>query len=79
MSISSMKELTPEFMMEYIDRKDPSFKAEFKKAALRKNKNGEERYNAAAARYAFCRRFVPELIPKKKEKKPTKTEMLKKW
>ena len=79
MSISSMKELTLEFMMDYIERKDPSFKPEFKKAALRKNKNGDVRYNAAAARYAFCNKFVPELIPKKKGKKPTKTQILEKW
>lgn len=79
MDIKSLKDLTPSVMMEYIEKNAPEFKAEFKKAAIRTNKNGEERYNSAAARHVFCSKFMPELLPPKKEKKPTATELLKNW
>lgn len=79
MDIKSMKDLTPEVMIQYIEKNAPDFKEEFKAAALKENKNGEIRYNSAAARHAFCTKFMPELLPPKKEKKLTATEMFKKW
>lgn len=79
MEIESMKDLTPEFMIDYINKNAPDFKEEFKKSALKVNKNGEERYNSASARHAFCKKFMPDLLPKKKEKKPTATKLFKEW
>ncbi len=79
MDIKTMKDLTPEVMMEYIEKNAPDFKDEFKEIALKKNKNGQIRYNSAAARHAFCLKFMPELLPPKKEKKPTATDLFKNW
>ena len=81
MAIESLKELTPVFMKEYIDKNEPGFKDEFKKVALVVNKNGEERFNSAAARQEFCKHFeeFAHLLPKKKEKKLTATKLYQDW
>lgn len=79
MEINTMKDLTPEVMMAYIEKEAPDFKDEFKSVALKENKHGVIRYNSAAARHAFCKKFMPELLPPKKEKKPTATDLLKNW
>lgn len=79
MAFDSFKDITLEDMMKYIDEKAPDFKAEFKSVALLENKNGDIRYNSAKAKTAFCSKFMPELLPKKKERKKTKTDILKEW
>ena len=79
MAIETMKDLTLEVMMQYIDEKAPEFKKEFKEVALVANKNGAVRYNSAKARHAFCEKFMPELLPKKKAPKKTKTDILNEW
>ena len=79
MAFDSFKDITLEDMMKYIDEKAPDFKAEFKSVALLENKNGDVRYNSAKAKTAFCSKFMPELLPKKKERKKTKTDILKEW
>ena len=80
MAIESLKDLTPDFMKQYIDEKEPGFKEEFKKSALLVNKNGDVRYNSASARYAFCGHFkeFTHLLPVKKEKK-TVTKLFEEW
>ena len=79
MAFETMKDLTLEAMMQFIDEKAPDFKEDFKKVALVENKNGDIRYNSAKARHAFCDKFMPELLPKKKSPKKTKTDLLKEW
>lgn len=79
MAFDTFKDITLEDMMKYIDEKAPDFKAEFKSVALLENKNGDIRYNSAKAKTAFCSKFMPELLPKKKERKKTKTDILKEW
>lgn len=79
MAFETMKDLTLEAMMQFIDEKAPDFKEDFKKVALVENKNGDIRYNSAKARYAFCEKFMPELLPKKKAPKKTKTDILNEW
>lgn len=79
MAFDSFKDITLEDMMKYIDEKAPDFKEDFKAVALLKNKNGDVRYNSAKAKTAFCSKFMPELLPKKKEPKKTKTDILKEW
>ena len=79
MAFDSFKDITLEDMMKYIDEKAPDFKDDFKAVALLKNKNGDIRYNSAKAKTAFCSKFMPELLPKKKERKKTKTDILKEW
>lgn len=79
MAFNSFKEITLEDMMKYIEEKAPDFKSEFKDVALLKNKNGDIRYNSAKAKTAFCKKFMPELLPEKKTPKKTKTDILKEW
>ena len=79
MAFETMKDLTLEAMMQFIDEEAPDFKDDFKKVALVENKNGAIRYNSAKARHAFCEKFMPELLPKKKAPKKTKTDILKEW
>lgn len=79
MAFETYKDITLEDMMNYIDEKAPDFKADFKKVALLKNKNGEVRYNSASAKHAFCEKFMPDLLPKKKAPKKTKTDILNEW
>lgn len=79
MAFDTFKDITLQDMMDYIDEKAPDFKDDFKKVALLKNKNGDVRYNSAKAKTAFCAKFMPELLPKKKAPKKTKTDILKEW
>lgn len=79
MEINTMKDLSLEYMMEYIENEAPDFKADFKAAALLENEKGEVKYNSAKAKRAFCAKFMPELLPKKKEPKKTKTQILQEW
>ena len=77
----TMKDLTPEFMKQYIDEKDPSYKEEFKKVAIIVDKNEKRRFNSANARYAFCNHFeeFKHLLPQKKPKKKTATQLYEEW
>lgn len=79
MAFETYKDITLEDMMKYIEEKAPDFKEEFKAAALLENKHGEIRYNNAKAKHTFCSKFMPELLPKKKAPKKTKTDLLKEW
>ncbi len=79
MAFETYKNITLEDMMNYIDEKAPDFKSDFKKLALLENKNGDIRYNSAKAKHAFCEKFMPDLLPKKKAPKKTKTDILNEW
>lgn len=79
MAFETYKEITLEDMIAYIDEKAPEFKAEFKEIAIIVNEEGKPKYNSAKAKHAFCKKFMPELLPKKKEPKKTKTQILLDW
>ena len=81
MAVETLKDLTPEFMKKYVDDKDPSYKEEFKSIALVVNKNGDKRFNSANARHAFCNHFkeFEHLLPQKKPKKKTATQLYEEW
>lgn len=79
MAFDDFKTITFDDMVEYIEKEAPSFKKEFKEAALVENKHGVVRYNHIKAKYAFCKKFFPDLIPQKKPKAPNKTDILNEW
>lgn len=79
MAFDTFRDFDLNDMIEYINKNDPSFKEEFKKLAKVENKKGDLRYNDAKARRAFCEKFFPNLIPAKKPKKKTKTDILNEW
>lgn len=78
--IISFKQITFDFMVNYINNMDcdeetlKQRKAEFKSVAL--DENGK--YNHIKTVRYFCGKYMPDLLPKKKEK-TTKSEILKDW
>ena len=78
----TMKKITLEMMMEYIDKKAPNDKAWFKNIAYQdKNGNAKTTYQHLNAVKRFCERYdaFRGLIPVKKEKTPNKSEQLMNW
>ena len=79
MAINNYKKITFEDMVEYIEKNAPKDKAWFKETAMVVDKKGNYRYNHLKAKKAFCERYMPEIIPQKKEAKPNKSDILKDW
>ena len=67
------KKITLEEMMQYIEKNAPKDKEWFKSVAL---ENGK--YVHLKARKAFCEKYMPEIIPTKKEVEK-KSEKLLNW
>lgn len=68
------KKITLEYMMKYIEENGSAAdKKWFKGVALEGGK-----YNHLRTKNAFCKKFMPEIIPTKKERIP-KSELLLKW
>lgn len=79
MALNNYKKITFEDMVDYIETKAPKDKAWFKENAFALDKFGNYKYNHLKAKKAFCERYMPEIIPPKKEKAPNKTDILKDW
>jgi len=77
------KTLTLEQMIAYIDKNAPKDKQWFKGVATQKkiDKEGNEydAYDHFKAREEFCKKYMPDIIPVAKPKKPTKAEILANW
>lgn len=85
------KTLSIEEMVEYIEKNAPQDKAWFKKEAydvvknkdgnVVKEKNGKDKlkYSHLKAKRAFCKRYMPEIIPEKKEKVVKSDKLLADW
>ena len=79
----SYKTLTLEQMIEYIDTNAPKDKQWFKGVATKTKTSKEgkkyDAYDHFKAREEFCKRYMPEIVPVAKPKKPTKAEILANW
>lgn len=84
--------ITFEYMKKYIEDNAPQDKSWFKSVAMvttevkEKDKETKEEkyvekqvYDHFKAREAFCKRYMPEIIPVAKPKNPTKAELLANW
>ena len=79
MSFDTYKDITQADMMNYIAENAPKEKEWFKSVALVDDANGKKRYHHLRAKKEFCKKFKPDLLPSKKEKKQTKTSILENW
>lgn len=76
---NAYKKLTFDEMVKFIEESAPEDKAWFKGVAFQtKDGIATDKYNHLNAKLEFCKRYAPELIPEKKEKK-NKTDILKDW
>lgn len=69
------KKITAEDMKEYIDKNAPADKAWFKSVAF--DENGK--YQHLIAVRAFCDRYMPDIVPKAKEKKAPASDIFANW
>lgn len=69
------KTITFEEMVNYIETNAPEDKSWFKSVAT----NEKGKYNHFRAKKAFCQKYMPEIIPVAKPKKPNKTDLIKNW
>ena len=79
MALNNYKKITFNDMVEYIENNASKDKAWFKGEAMALDKKGNLKYNHLKAKKAFCERYMPELIPTKKETKTNKSDILKDW
>lgn len=81
--VYDFKTLSLQDMVDYIKANAPEEdKAWFKKEAyvLKETKEGKvEVYNHLKAKKAFCKRYMPEIIPVAKPKAPKASELLANW
>lgn len=76
----SFKKISLDEMLDYIENYFPEDKAWFKKVAFEdKDGNPVEKYNHLHAVRVFCERYNKDLIPVKKEAKPSPVLRLKNW
>lgn len=76
---NAYKKLTFDEMVKFIEAEVPADKSWFKEIAFQdKNGNKVDKYNHLNAKLQFCKRYAPELIPERKEKK-NKTDILADW
>lgn len=68
------KQITLEDMMKYIETNAPKDKEWFKSIAL----SEEGKYLHLTAKKAFCEKYMPEIIPQKKET-TKKSDLLLNW
>jgi len=76
------KTMILEEMVAYIKKNAPQDKEWFLgEAYVYKNtKEGRKKvYNHLKAKKAFCERYMPDIIPVKKEKEPKASEILENW
>ena len=74
MSFDNFRKITLDDMVQYIEQNAPKDKAWFKTVAF---VNGK--YNHLRAKKEFCTKYMPEIIPVRKEKAPNKSDVLKEW
>ena len=79
MALNNYKKITFEDMVNYIEKEAPNDKKWFKGVAMSLDKKGNLKYNHLKAKKAFCEKYMPELIPTKKEPKTNKSDILKDW
>lgn len=85
------KTLSFKEMVEYIEKNAPQDKKWFKSIAydvvkdkdgnivLDKNGKDKLKYSHLRAKREFCKKYMPEIIPVAKEKKPNVSDILKDW
>ncbi|MCL1794559.1 MAG: hypothetical protein FWG34_11905 [Oscillospiraceae bacterium] len=77
---NNIKEITFDFILEHIKTKGATDKSWLKKLVSKKigqNKKGEDRtISFVEIRNEFVKKYMPEIIPPPKEKKPTMKEKL---
>lgn len=69
------KKISLDFMIEYIENNAPQDKAWFKSVAF--DENG--RYQHLRTVRAFCKKYMPEIIPEAKPKKAPISNKIKDW
>ena len=69
------KHITLADMKSYIEENAPQDKAWFKSVAF----NAKGKYQHLSAVSEFCKRYMPEIIPKAKPKEPNKSKFLEDW
>lgn len=80
MSFESIKKITLDDMMEYIDKNEPTWRNQFVEYAYQKQDGTPSaKYNHLNATRRFCEKFMPELIPVAKEKPIPASDKLKAW